>query len=443
MKFYSRNNVLLHNQINDCWIIVRNSIYNITEFIASHPGGSDILLSRAGEDATSFFMAKHGRSAGVMNRLEKYKIGELEASDRINANDFDEPFLIELIDKCYKEKLYKVPGRLNNPFFWIRLINISLFFMLSILALYADVPFYVAIVSSIFQAIISTSLFGFLAHEATHRNFPKSKTGRVFLNITWPVFWPFISQGPLRYEHNSHHIKIGDPEFDYEVSAFAPVIRYSGHIETHPKYGSQHKFAKYIYPFYANIITTIGGYSSGFWDRHNRKVGVEHTLSVLATLVYFIVIPSLLQGHWLWFSFLYIIYQCVLFYGIYVGAAINHFVPSVTAPIPEEYKNKYAYYNCHNTTNFCTSSKLWFWYTGGFNIQIEHHLIPFIPVENLNKLIPIVKQLCIKYNYPYKSYLTFKELWDDHYTFLGIFSNNNNVESISAEMENRNSYQGR
>jgi hypothetical protein len=54
--------------------------------------------------------------------------------------------------------------------------------------------------------------------------------------------------------------------------------------------------AKYIYPFYANIITTIGGIQSTFWSRHNRKVALKHNLSLLITVLYFIVFPVLLTG---------------------------------------------------------------------------------------------------------------------------------------------------
>jgi linoleoyl-CoA desaturase len=113
------------------------------------------------------------------------------------------------------------------------------------------------------------------------------------------------------------------------------------------------------------------------------------------------------------------------------------------SPIPSEYKNKYAYYICHNTTNFSTKNKLWIWYTGGFNIQIEHHLIPFIPVDNLEKMIPIVKVLCKKYNYPYKEYPDFKTLWKDHYSYLQQLSIDKLTDAIKTEIHNKKTYQAR
>jgi fatty acid desaturase len=263
------------------------------------------------------------------------------------------------------------------------------------------------------------------------------------LTVSWPIFWPFIIENPLRFEHNSHHVKIGDPGHDYEVAGFALFIRYSGRIKHRFLHNYQHKMAAVLYLFYANIITTIGGIQSGFWNKHNRSNHTEQKFSLFATFLYFIIIPVIVNQSLLWYVLLYLVYQCTLYFGIYVGAAINHFVPSVTKKIPIEHENKFGYYVCHNTTNFCSTNPFWIWYTGGFNIQIEHHLIPFIPVENLTKMISIVRELCEKYGYPYKDYPSIKALWDDHYAYLQMMSESSPGESILSEIMNKQVYQAR
>jgi fatty acid desaturase len=131
-----------------------------------------------------------------------------------------------------------------------------------------------------------------------------------------------------------------------------------------------------------------------------------------------------------------------LFYGIYISSAINHFIPSAAVEIPDQYKNKYAYYICQDTSNFCLDNPIWFWYTRGFNVQIEHHLIPFVPVENLRKMIPIVKELCVKHNYPYHHYPTFRSMWNDHYLYLASLSKNV-IPNHRSEASNKHTYQAR
>lgn len=443
MKTYSREEVLRHNRVGDCWVVINNSVYDVSEFIKRHPGGMDVIDSRAGEDATSYFRGKHGNNSYVLERLAALKIGEITGSERLFTNDFNDDFLAELVDRCYKENLYRSPLWYRNTYFYVRLVNIILFFSCSLTALYAPVHWTAAVLLVMVQAVIGTSLFGLIAHEAIHRSYPRNRLMKNLLTLMWPVFWPFIIRNPLRYEHNSHHIKIGDPEYDYEVAGFALFMRYSGRVNHSFFHTYQHRLAPFLYPFYANIITTIGGIRSGFWRRHNRPIDSEQPLSLLATFAYYVIFPAIIGSSVLWFVLLYLVYQCTLYFGIYVGAAINHFVPAVAKKIPPEHHNKFGYYVCHNTTNFSSSSPLWVWYTGGFNIQIEHHLIPFIPVENLTKMIPIVRELCRKYGYPYQEYQNIRQLWNDHYAYLQMLSHRQPDEHVLTEIMNKQSYQAR
>ncbi|GIV35085.1 MAG: hypothetical protein KatS3mg031_2620 [Chitinophagales bacterium] len=377
-----------------------------------------------------------------MHYLQRFKIGELTDSERIPDDCFNEPFFEELVQRCYQANLYRAPAWYVNTFFYIRLATWIAFFACSLAALYGSLPKAYAVVLVIIQAAAGTSLFGLVAHEAIHRNFPRHAFFKALLTLAWPVVWPFIIKNPLRFEHNSHHIKIGDPHYDYEVAAFSDFIRYSGLLAVRPLHRMQHRLALIFYPFYANIITTIGGIRSGYWSKHNRPIDSEQLLSLGMTAFYYVVLPALLGQSLLWCAALYLVYQCALFAGIYAGAAINHFVPSVTEPIPAQHANHFGYYVCHNTTNFCPHSRFWQWYTGGFHIQIEHHLIPFIPVENLYKAIPIVKELCRKYGYPYKEYNTFRKLWNDHYAYLRLMAGNTSKHIVN-EIANKHSYQAR
>ena len=55
LKIYTKEEVLEHKTINDCWIIIKNKIYNITNYLTIHPGGKNILLQIAGKDCTEYF----------------------------------------------------------------------------------------------------------------------------------------------------------------------------------------------------------------------------------------------------------------------------------------------------------------------------------------------------------------------------------------------------
>ena len=59
MNTYTTEEVSEHNTTDNCWIIINNEVYDITSFLDKHPGGSSILMTVAGEDATYFFEELH------------------------------------------------------------------------------------------------------------------------------------------------------------------------------------------------------------------------------------------------------------------------------------------------------------------------------------------------------------------------------------------------
>lgn len=440
---FEKAEIIQHNHRNNCWIILFNKVYDITDFIAQHPGGAEILLSRAGEDASSFFQTRHGRNNRLYKSLDRYCIGELCDKDKVEPSAFDEPFLEELVQACQRKNLFKVSKSRKRKFGLIRSALLVGVIMTIVLVHYIQLPWFIAVPLVIIQSFISTSLFGLIAHEHTHHEFPQNKWYRGIIIGLWPVLWPFISRKALIYEHNSHHVKIGDPDYDYEVIGFSHFIRYSGEIEHRKIHKVQHYISWFWYMFYANIITTIGGIFTSFWSNHRKSVALQHNISILVTLSVFVVIPALIHGMWWYHALLYMLFQCVLFSCIYIGAAINHFTPLANEPIPQDMKNKFGYYVCHNTTNFAPESPFWFYFTGGFNIQIEHHLSAFVPVENLKDLQPIVKELCQKYHYPYIEYDSIISLYKAHYNYLYQLSKQLPDKAIYAEIENKRMFQAR
>jgi hypothetical protein len=44
-----------HNSAEDCWVVIKKQVYDITTFLDEHPGGKDIILEYAGKDATEAF----------------------------------------------------------------------------------------------------------------------------------------------------------------------------------------------------------------------------------------------------------------------------------------------------------------------------------------------------------------------------------------------------
>ncbi|TKY44567.1 Cytochrome B5 protein [Spatholobus suberectus] len=75
-KSYSKTEVSLHNKRTDCWIIIKNKVYDVTSYVEEHPGG-DAILAHAGDDSTEgFFGPQH--ATRVFDMIEEFYIGDLE-----------------------------------------------------------------------------------------------------------------------------------------------------------------------------------------------------------------------------------------------------------------------------------------------------------------------------------------------------------------------------
>nr|CAG8537141.1 7131_t:CDS:1 [Entrophospora candida] len=59
MKLLSAKEVAKHNKQDDCWVIIHNKVYDLTNFLPEHPGGIKVILKQAGKDATEAFDPVH------------------------------------------------------------------------------------------------------------------------------------------------------------------------------------------------------------------------------------------------------------------------------------------------------------------------------------------------------------------------------------------------
>ncbi|KAK7181859.1 hypothetical protein DPSP01_002447 [Paraphaeosphaeria sporulosa] len=55
----SFDEVKAHNSRDDCWVVIQDKVWDVTEFLSEHPGGSEVILKYAGKDATSVYNEFH------------------------------------------------------------------------------------------------------------------------------------------------------------------------------------------------------------------------------------------------------------------------------------------------------------------------------------------------------------------------------------------------
>ena len=82
---YRRDDVSKHRTPEQrIWVAYRDGVYDITDFVKVHPGGSEKILLGAGSNLEPFFkFYPFHQKENVQQLLAKYKIGELHPDDRL------------------------------------------------------------------------------------------------------------------------------------------------------------------------------------------------------------------------------------------------------------------------------------------------------------------------------------------------------------------------
>eukprot|EP00002_Diphylleia_rotans_P039941 TRINITY_DN9382_c0_g1_i2.p2 TRINITY_DN9382_c0_g1~~TRINITY_DN9382_c0_g1_i2.p2 ORF type:complete len:108 (+),score=22.31 TRINITY_DN9382_c0_g1_i2:66-389(+) len=76
-KVYTWEEVATHNTAKSLWIVLWDQVYDVTKFVSKHPGGTDVLLKVAGQDATEFFLDV-GHSRDAIQSREQFAIGMID-----------------------------------------------------------------------------------------------------------------------------------------------------------------------------------------------------------------------------------------------------------------------------------------------------------------------------------------------------------------------------
>lgn len=80
-KSFTAEVVASHNTSSDCWAIIDKNVYDLTPWIALHPGGKGPILQSCGKDISAESSSHKGGSFSdprIRNILKKYHKGSLE-----------------------------------------------------------------------------------------------------------------------------------------------------------------------------------------------------------------------------------------------------------------------------------------------------------------------------------------------------------------------------
>ncbi|KAH9855954.1 glyoxylate dehydrogenase [Lenzites betulinus] len=80
LRVITSSEVAAHASRESCWIIVHGKVYDVTDFLDEHPGGSKIILKYAGKDATEAYEPIHPPDAITTNLPVEKHLGVIDQS---------------------------------------------------------------------------------------------------------------------------------------------------------------------------------------------------------------------------------------------------------------------------------------------------------------------------------------------------------------------------
>jgi linoleoyl-CoA desaturase len=273
-------------------------------------------------------------------------------------------------------------------------------------------------------------------HDANHGTYSKNQAvngiiGRVLVILGGSdVNW--------RIQHNLlHHTYTNITEADEDIAPPSFLLRFSPHTKRYPIHRYQHLYAWFLYGLMTLMWFITKDFNQAF--RYKKKdllksQGItlsQHLTSiVIFKIIYaslFIVLPLLLSPAFWYVSVLgFLIKQFIAGFILSIIFQPAHVVPSSNFPLPDDSGNveaDWAVNQLVNTANFAPKARLFSWYVGGLNFQIEHHLFPNICHIHYRNISKIVEETAKEFRLPYHSYKTFYGALVDHTKLLYTLGN--------------------
>lgn len=235
-----------------------------------------------------------------------------------------------------------------------------------------------------------------------------------------------------KVQHNVlHHTYTNVHDADEDISPRG-ILRMGPESDWKPMHRFQHWYAwifygllTFVWIIFKDFGRLVKYQREGLVKKQKASLAQEWAVLLLTKIIYFgyiLVLPTLLTRLTFWQVFLgFFVMHYIAGFILAIIFQPAHVIEGTSYPVPDEngnLENNWAIHQMHTTTNFGHREKLFSWYVGGLNYQVEHHLFPNICHVHYRKLAPIVKKTAEEFGVPYKSQDTFIQALGAHTRLL-------------------------
>jgi fatty acid desaturase len=442
---YTIEEIARHNTPQDCWIIVKDKVYDVSPYVSRHPGGPLISVA-AGADCTHLFKAYHLKQERADRMLKRYYKGELDVAsivsplvryrgEKASSSAKDEEFytvLKQRVGRYFKE------NNLDPTFSWQMLAKT--FAVLTTLgaSYYAafwstDMPFAFSFGAALLYGFAAAEVGTCIQHDANHGSYTRNAPFKALMCLTLDLVG--ASSFIWRQQHVvGHHCFTNVDGRDPDIGVADPDLKKYAPTQPTRWY---HKYQRFYLPVLYGLMTANILYFNDFHCLHTGRVA--HVKNAKPTpsekfnfwafktfyLTYMWLLPLALGPHSLGdMVALHLGLNVVNGYFLATLFQVAHITDGVE--YPEEQADGsvdmgWAESQVRTAANFCTDSMFWMHLAGGLSHQIEHHLFPGVCHCHYLGIAPIVEQTCKEFGIPYVKHPSVKAAVEGHWRALDNF----------------------
>lgn len=257
-------------------------------------------------------------------------------------------------------------------------------------------------------------------HDANHGAFTKNQKLNDWLGRAVNVIGGNARTWKL--QHNVlHHAYTNVEGMDHDLAA-PPILRFSPHQKLYWIHRFQYIYAWFLYGLQTFMRAFVSDFRNAIIFKKKGLVRSDKDFKKLIKSIafwkvmyfsYILVLPILFAPVSVWLTlggFVALHFTAGLLMAMIFQSA--HVMPECEFPVANDQgtiENNWAVHQMMTTTNFSPKSKVFSWFVGGLNYQIEHHLFSNICHTHYRDISKIVsktaKEFGVKYNLE-KSFFT-------------------------------------
>nr|WPC85594.1 front-end fatty acid desaturase group B [Hediste diversicolor] len=399
-RTFSWNEVQEHTELNDRWIVIDNSIYDVSRFQKIHPGGAKIISHFAGQDATEVWLAMHKNQELAKKYMKSIYVGQVKDVMNYDAEREERQRDMEEI----RQVAIKNGWFESNPVFFIaQFLSIVMFEFLGYLVFLYNGSGWMSYFGACLFLATAQAQLGWTMHDYGHWSVVKNRKLSHAVQQFYMGFMKGASKHWWNFRHNRHHAKTNiykkDPDITFPKDVFLfgtriPVI-FGKMGKKNMPYNYEHIYFWLFGP--AMLLPVVVNLEIIYYLIKRRdRFALRDTLAIIGFFCrYTLIYGSFVGGLWGAVK-LYFFVRFLESFWFTMVTQMSHIPMKVDFDAGDDWLVSQTL-----STQNIESSPWNDWFSGHLNFQIEHHLFPTMPRHNYHKVAPLVKSVCEKHHLPY------------------------------------------